>query len=99
MTASDPPKTKAAEARDRLAGSGTRRQECLTRQQSAAFHHYLFVGPEQRGRRQPAQSRDHHMDRIAVDVAGTFVLQGLLRSAELRRVLVPAVRRSAGQKE
>jgi hypothetical protein len=34
------PETKAVRAPNRLAGSGTHRQECLTRRESAAIHDY-----------------------------------------------------------
>jgi hypothetical protein len=44
----DPARDNGAGARDRLAGSGTHRQECLTARQSATIHSYS------RRTRQPA---------------------------------------------
>src|SRR5512132_1463127 len=43
------PETKAVRAPNRLAGSGTHRQECLTRRESAAIHDYpRATGPNHR---------------------------------------------------
>ena len=43
------PETKAVRAPNRLAGSGTHRQECLTRRESAAIHDYpRATGPSHR---------------------------------------------------